>query len=817
MTPLSALDISGIRFRRHNAWSYIHDCPWCGGAAWSGREHTQCLNASCVGQVAAPLDIVAKVFGVSHVEADAYAMPLLGRKPDPAAARERATQRMILDFWVRTCLDVRTNSESRLASKLSAQGLGVNLCAGSAAVFGAERMKMLREVAIATGAEYPDSWDTNLPTSGLVYCVQSAPHTIDRLVLLKNTASQEVVWYRKKAGISGLIGTSPFERRHLASGKTQALILQRKLEAGGGTKEVASVFSDTSSQATSCSWSPDGPIFTAVISCPDEVVTLQRALTCFHDAEAHVNAAPESALTGLAELSQIPSWNAMRRSVIETLTPPRATRVSPKSALIFEQTGSRADDAASLLSKFLRDGRLKLAEDFKRLTENRTISDERGVLVRETANEYQVVTSRGCSIVANFAVRPDSVVIFRDRGGEIYYRCKLFYGRKISEAVISQMALEAPKNLKDELLGCIIADSSASNAPVVPTVIDSNTMKTKVLPYLRAQVAYLPSIEGVSRLGWSQDRTSFHAPGMVVDLNGKHIIPAVFHPALPTLRSFQPVHDWSETYPAKVHKSCQAVIAVMLALTVRFFKRCVLRPACIMQTSEAARVVEYLARCVGQRTPYELGHNTRERSDAEGIRGYPFVATGYGRGQLLQASVPYVIMTDSGMAIDEGPDQSELEEGGRALQFALMRVVEWCLATGADEFKEQASTDFNMLLLREGQWLAEHVCKLEPWEVASREDDPMSSLLAQIPPQETAARITVVNGTLLRLDATDLLVDMQALAQALRDQGAAVEVDELKLTATASIVMPAIYAFYGGEPELSVEDDMIGPQKSLVK
>lgn len=807
MTPLSALDISNIRFHRISPWAYSHECPWCGGEAWSGREHTQCLNKSCHGQVAAPLDIVAHSLNLTHVAADALVAPRLGRQADPAGAALRARQRKVLDFWIGVFLSPYTNAERQLSTRFTSRGLGLPAGHMSTVVLGADRMLELMELAQATGASYPDAWDAKPPEAALVYSVQSIPHTIDRLVVVRGKSSPAVIWHQKKAGISGLIGLSPNSRKYLAPDRLRALQLQSRRLNGGVFEEVASVFYDHQVQASSCEWSIDGPLLTAVVGVPDDVVSLQRGISSFPDMESTVDAVAETGLLGISAETHRPSWGAMRRSVIETLTSPTATRLSAASALVFEQTGSRPDDAAALQVKFLRDGRLRLAEDLKRLAANRTIYDERGVTVRETVNEYHIRTPNASSVVANFAVRPESVVIFRDRGGEIYYKSKLFYGKRTADVLVSQMAFESPKNLKEELLGCIITEpTDPADHTLVPTVIDPTVMKVRVLPYLRGQVAYLPSMDGLSRLGWSQDRTEFRAPGITIDLNGRRETQTVFHPALPTLRAFKPVEQWSSTAPETVHKSCQTVISLMLALTVRFFKRCVLRPACVRQTSESARLIEFMARQLGQQTPYELGMNARERSDADGIYGYPFVATGYGRRQLLQASVPYVILTDTGLSIDEGPDATELEEGGRALQFALARVVEWCIATGADEFKEQAHIDFNTSLLREGQWLAENVCKLQPWEQIDNTTSPLVELLSQIPAEETVRRLKVVNSIHLHVDLRDLQVDTPALERELLSLGAEPEFRGQVVVMLAARVVPSIYGFYGNEPDIAVED-----------
>lgn len=765
----------------------------------------QCMDQSCPAQTADGLDVLVAMKGISYVAADRLAASQIGHAPNPAAAMRRELDRKLLNLWITMCLTPWSVLEHRVASRLEQAGMRASMCTFSGTALNHQKIKQLIAIGVESGATVSDSLLNNPPQSAFAYCVQSVPHTIDRIVIMQKGRDYDIVWNDRKAGFSGLIGLGLGEPKYLAANKMRALELQEKLNRSGYVGEVASAFRDMGSTNDVGMWSLDRPMMQAIYATKEDVLGLDRAITAFAGMERVVQCIPETMLDSAQVRPGV--WFRTRRAFIRHLTPPNASRVSADASSLFELTGSRADDALWIMQSFATSGLPHLASDFKRLAENRVIHRERNVVVREAVNEYQLSGPNGDSMVANFVIRPEAMVLFKERNGEVYYRSRLHYGAKVTEVMISQAALEAPKNLKDELVARVVTSSESAESLIVPTVIDLNVMKSKVLPYLRAQTARLPSTDGISSLGWNAHRTAFITPGRIVAMDGVHRIPAIFHPALPALRTFRDVSDWSEAYPPYVHPDCQAVISILLALTVRYYRRCALRPASIKQTSESSRIVERLAAAIGQEVLHEMGHNQRERMDVEGVRGYPFVATGFGQGQLLNANVPYLILTDRGVVLDASVDDSQIEQAGRALQCALVRVVGWCLATGADDFKEVPSADYNTSLMEEGRWLVENVCKLQKWETRSSGFPYLEALLGGIPESQSAKYITLLDGIRLRITIPNGYSGLNDLINEMSSSGWEPELDAAgRVSVTAAVAMPSICAYYGGQPPIEVED-----------
>ena len=194
----------------------------------------------------------------------------------------------------------------------------------------------------------------------------------------------------------------------------------------------------------------------------------------------------------------------------------------------------------------------------------------------------------------------------------------------------------------------------------------------------------------------------------------------------------------------------------------------------------------------------------RDATHVDGVNGYPFLASGYGRAQLAKSNLPYVVLTDEGYRVEGSPDVEQIEAGGRALQFALIRVVEWCLATGADDFREIASVDHHVSLMKEGQWLMRNACDLQPWEVSVQSLEGLEPMLSQIPAADTKSRMTLTNGVLLTIDLSGIDWDAAQVTADAASFGAEIGIDGDTVSAPAAALLPAMARFYGAPPDVSL-------------
>lgn len=801
MTPLTALDLAGIPTHTVSNWVYRHACPWCGSDAWSGRYHTQCISPHCAAQVMSPLDVLATHMGGDYAAASAMESKALRCELKPHLPR--VSERRVMEFWLRCCQSTSTVESGRMESRLAKAGLCASSSSYSSVVLSHDQIRELVLLAEETGAAFPQGWSAWPPAPCMAYCVQSMPFTIDRIVLVRKGDS-EVVWNRHCAGISGMIGLTPSNPRYLASDALTALNMQQSLAAFGRFEEVASVFADPWKSPVSNPWRPDVHLFTAVPGSVADLVRIQAVMDSFPSMAKQLRASTMAAVKQSAASDVTVSWAGLRVGHIIRSMGSREVAVSPAAAQLFEQTGSRIDDAAVIISRMRHAGRLALADDFSRLTDNRLIFKDSKVEVRESSDDCYMDTFSGRTQIANFNIRLEGNVRFRDRS-DTYCMGKLRCGTLVRNVVFRHSLLSGKAaRLQEELHNHLVTPGATTNMSQIPTVVDASAYQRYVIPSLHRQLSMLPLTEGISRVGWSSDRKTFHAPGMTLDADGRTKVPAIFYPGVLTLKSFVDVPDWADVCPSNLHPVCQDIISILTAITVRYYKRCLSRPVCVMQSSDSVAVLEGMTRALGQTEVFDMGVNVRDVSNVDGVNGYPFLASGYGQNQLRKANLPYVILTDEGYRIDSSPDSQQIEAGGRALQFALIRVAEWCLATGADDFREVASVEHHTSLLKEGQWLAVNVCDLQPWETSVGSMQAFEFLLSQIPASETKSRMTLVDGDKLHINLSGVVLDRALLASELSSLGVELESSGDVISAPAASILPPMAVFYGQSPDVEL-------------
>lgn len=820
MQFVTAMDLVGVKSTPVDAWSSQLFCPWCGEDAWATSDYLQCLSPVCKVQVATSDDLLAKYLG-SYEQARQFAAAELRTDPDDPTATRRASERRVLDLWLQFCRTPPTAQTLQALNRFQSAGMGLRQSRFNAVVLNAEQIAALIDLAEATGAEYPDSWRSHRPGVCRAFCVQTRPHTIDRIVVLVGNRGrqEEIVWSRYAAGFCSLIGLTPMHPRLLAADLEVMLKTQHDLAVVGQVEEVAAAFLDVFQGAPCPRWETQNHLLTAMPRhCkpqrnPDyfgigDVVRLQKAIDQFPGLERHIRGMMIDSVMEMHPRHLAIPWHNLRRGVIAEMLPGHAAQVTSACASVFEQTGSRPDDAAALISYFKRQHRPQLAQDFAILSLNRTIYQDAKTTIKETANDYRSVRGSDVSTVANFSLRIDSIVTFRHHNADVYCRGTLRCGAAVLPVLFPQNLLhDRVQGLEDELQRQLTVADAVGKSTAIPTVIDVNRFRSYVVPHLRSQAAQAKPAPGVDLLGWSADRKTFTLPGFSVSLDGVVKTSGVLCPSISVLRQFQPVSvkQWAASCPADIDQSCQDVIAMILASCVRYFRRCVTRPVCIAQSSDAMTLLDRLTAAFGQREVYTLNQNLRDGCRVDGVHGYPILAVGPRPVAVTGSQAPFLHLTDQGYVMPTSPDPQQAEAAARAAQYYLKLVVEWCLSTGADDFKEVPSIVYTRSLLREGRWLADHVCGAADWESSvAGASTPIEQLLSQIPYAEAGRRLTLVDGQHLVIDVRDLRRDGDGIMREARDMGTLVAIEGDKIMSPAVRLLPAIANYYGQDPDVTV-------------
>lgn len=815
MHVFSAVNVANIRHWVADKWSVDLICPWCGERAWGAADYFLCRQPGCPGFAGSAYDMVAKVLG-GYVQAEHAVAGMLHREPDLEAAVRRQAERLVMDTWVGFCNSPRTSEASELANKLqSKHGMDTRQCATGVRVLDRRQVSRLLSVAQATGAAFPETWLENPPGPMLASVVQSRPHTIDRIILgYRADRSAMVIWNKYSAGFCGLLNLSRQTPRLLAVDLPTALSMQHLLEIEGSHEEIVCLFiDDRGVSPPPPHWEVHHHLLTACPRVPgpgdphlhndDDIVRMQWVFNQFDDLARTVRASTAAyAIAGRARRNHLP-WSSVRIGSIISLVSDSDTHVPASAATLFERTGSLSRDAAHLIDYYKQNNRFNIASDFARLAMTRIIHRDENVTVRETASEYQLSWRGGTSLLANFSLRVLDNVSFDERG-EAFCHAMLHCGKAELEVLFPQNLLQDKINgLQDELQRQLAAQKKTAAAGKLPTVVDSNKFRQYIVPHLRQQVSEANTVTGIDRLGWSSDRRAYNFPGFVATVDGRYEASRLLCPSVPILKLFESPVSWAERCPVVEDASCRDIVAMLLASCARYYRLCASRPILISQSSDATLALDKIQRGLGQIVTHELNQNSRDGNRVQGVFGYPIVVVGPRSASKVENQVPYIHLTDQGYNMVSSPLPEQAAAAGRAAQFALLRVVEWCLATGADDFREIPSMHQHRSLMREGKWLMEHVCDVEGWEVSMGEQSALDNMLSQIPFGEAGRRITLIDGTDLIIDIRGLEVDTDGIMREARDMGTIAAIEEAKVMAPAVRLFPAIAGFYGQEPDVT--------------
>ena len=819
MRFLTAIDLVGIPSKVLDEWSRKIFCPWCGEEGWAVADYFQCRSTSCEVQAAAPEDLLAKFTG-GYLQAAHYAATELNKEPDEAAARRRKQEREVLDLWVRFCLTPPTAEAIQAINRFQSKGFGIRHSRFNAAILDTAQTSALIDLAERTGASYPDGWRAQRPGVVRAFCIQTKPHTIDRIVVISgNGREEEIVWNRHAAGFCSLIGLLPGHPRLVVADVETMLRMQYDLAALGSMEEVISVYLDLFNGESCPRWEVQEHLFTGMPRhCrpqaknseyfgPGDIVRIQRAVDQFPGLERTMQGMTVNSAMQLRPRDAAVPWARLRFGMLAAMIPEHATQVTPACASVFEQTGTKAEDAIALVEHFRDNDRLQLARDFELLALTRVIMRDAKIMVKETANDYRLIKGADTTVLANFSLRIRSVVAFRNHNADRYCQATLRCGRTVMDVLFPQNLLhDRVQGLEEELQRQLTVADRAAEAKLMPTVIEVNKFRNYVVPHLRGQVSQALPIRGVDLLGWSEDRRTFTFPGFVITMDGVEKTSNILCPSISVLRRFSAVKlkHWAESCPEGLDQSCHDIVAMLLASCVRYFRRCVTRPIQIAQSSDAMTVLDRLSKAFGQHEIHPLNQNFRDGNRIEGVHGYPMLAAGPRSATPTSTDTPFLHLTDHGYVMPTSPDPDQADAAARAAQYCMRAVVEWCISTGGDDFHEMPALSHHRSLMREGRWLVENVCRVEAWEVSQMEPTSIEHLLAQIPYEEAGQRMTLVDGQHLVIDIRGLERDQDGILREARDMGTLAAIEDDKIMSPAVKLLPAIANYYGQEPDVTV-------------
>lgn len=730
LTPLTLLHIMGEEFRETRGY-YLSSCSSCGDTLAADRDYFYCLNDACDVRISSPVDYLSRREGLAATKT------LLSRagRHFPESSWETFLNETRVTRWWRKAKNNEAVASQLLINSLKKHGLSVppgNFCK----VLNATEVRDLFRIGRETGALVP--YHDSLEDAYLAIAYQTLPTCIDRIELISPTNERTfLLWNDYEIGVSGMLDMVPRDETYLFAHPSAALKISTKEKMVGRSMAPFSVTAFDGGDHPKNVWlSSSGDVCLVLRQKPDARTfnLLARATS------RRITACLESSLLSMDyDSSRNLVWPRMKTALVKShLVSMADDVVDSEAADMLSWMDLDQEDGAKILAFLEKEGKLRLSRDIKEFLSVTEVSKSPQITVKETSRDYIYENSSGEGVIANFVFKPKQNIFMRATG-EVYHRGDVIFGDHRVECTIPSSCLDSPRHLQDAIREEILRSGAQGDA--LPTVVHTTHYRRYISHYLRGKVGRLPSIEGVDSLGWSQDKRRWVAPGKYWTKSAGEVAESYFTPGKEVLRVFCPGHVWDSELILQCDEKARELISVHLAQVVRSYLGCSTGPLFVKNTTASRQLLRAMFQAIGQDQPYELNINARDNIGVDGITGYPLLVSGYTKAQGYSAKFSHTLLGEEGHDVADKKTEQQLRAAATTFQFALTKVVEWCLESKAEGFSEQPAFDRWDSLVREGSWLMRNVCEAQPWEVRVREFKQLETILSGIDKADTSDKI----------------------------------------------------------------------------
>jgi len=793
LSPLTLLVILAQDYEEKEGLHHSK-CMCCGQPMVSDTDYFFCSNDLCKVGISSAFDYL-----LTAVEGDtARAQNLLlnvGRHVTKNGWNELIKNHKITTWWKQ-----KTNAENTAAIVLKGKLRGHDLVIPHdryAKILSKKDVLDLIDLAQSTRAIYPTK--VELQKAYLAVPFSTRPDVIDRIILTSPTNQViEIIWNAHKVGFSGLQCIPPTGDISIFRGNKKALTAHRRWSSLGLSTPIIATqhFDDGDSQGKP--WLPENVTPHVILSENQDA----RAFNVLGDAVPHelLSASSQAFFSPHYDPASNISWKSMRMCLIRMVMP-EDERMTAALEDMLEWVAPDSEESAEIIKALDGEGRLELAQRVKETLSVQVIFKSPQLEVRATACDYLAENSDGERLVANFRLNMTHNV-FMQGAGEVFHAGRIVFQDASAPIVLSSSDMENPRHLQDRVRTSVMnLPESRSN---LPTIIDATVFKKHITPFLRQVVAKNPSKEGLSEMGWSTDKKRWYAPGAVTDMDGLKKVETFPRPGVSAFTCFNTEHHWNAEELLKCTRAAREIIAMTISQVVRAYLGVASLPIYVRSSPGARLLLQGLHRSIGQEKVFELNPNARENSGVQGISGYPLLVTGYNKAQARTAKFGHTILGDEGYSV-EVCGEAECQAAATTFQRALCRVVEWCLGTDAAEFEEQRSFCYQDALKKEGSWLMQHVCEIQPWEVQTESFQELEKVIGACSLEDIEKRFKLDSELKIQANLDGMEFDEQLLSQDLSNMGIKHSIEGSILIGDSVKFIPALKNFYGVEPQIPTD------------
>jgi hypothetical protein len=382
----------------------------------------------------------------------------------------------------------------------------------------------------------------------------------------------------------------------------------------------------------------------------------------------------------------------------------------------------------SLVRKIQYTGKFVTGEQLKKHFDTHIILVNDKHQIRSSPEGYfaQEIKNGLRTDIANFTLEVKRNVIFPSKK-EILTECIATFGSTSAKVSIPTNSLDNNGKVEDAVRMAWISTAGESET-ALPIIKDKNLFRKYISPHLKEEASRVPSLEGISMLGWSHDKSKFQGPGWIFTKDGYKATNSTLHSEIPFLECFSVRNMLSSILVKELPIEVRDCIAILVANMVRGSLSLKNHTVAYDSTPESRSLLSAVFSALGQETPFQLPQS--KIADIEGCRDFPFYA-GESRFSTSRLFMPMFYLDKDGREEGIYLDDKEVAAIRNTVSYIVHQVLDWIFSEEHKSFEPIHSLYTGNSLKLEGANIIKQACGFN-WEVSEGRWQEMDKFLASI-------------------------------------------------------------------------------------
>lgn len=392
------------------------------------------------------------------------------------------------------------------------------------------------------------------------------------------------------------------------------------------------------------------------------------------------------------------------------------------------------DTTGQMLLKIQAGGDLLLVAKVRELFRHRAVVTVDKVTLYESVDGYYV-KKRGGALgdgerlgVSNFIIEFSATLYFQETG-DLFHLGKMHIGNRAYPLRMCSTMLDSTQALEEYLRRTVVM-CNEQEVSLLPTVRERTNARL-MLDWLKQLASALPSIRGVTRLGWDTKRKVFQGPGWMVTADGTKSAPTQLHPKnIPSVFTVGPLVG--EDISAQVSPNCCRLVSRLAAALARGGAGEPLRPTFYADNVETREMLAGVFAGIGQHQPLDLLFGGEGMGQLDYMRTLPLLVSGLNKSQCVRVPQPlFVINADGENMSGEVP-----EKIAPFVAKVADRVLSWVFSGDAAKYKRASAVLYEEQLEREGEAILRDVLGLPGWPNSPKQFGNLEAWLGKWTPEQ---------------------------------------------------------------------------------